>query len=494
MSSSLEGARRLGGLEFVLLLVAVAVARLIAQTACHVYDDAFISYRYAQNLAAGAGMVFNPGAAWEPVLGTTTPGYTALIAFFVSLGFGALPASLALNVVFDVVSAGLCIVLLGRDRTRSCLTLLAFAAMPEVARISAGGMEAPLLLSLALAATWASRRGHLLWAGSLAALACTVRPEALLLVLVLALPLRRNVGGLLRFGAPVALVGVAYTALLISVYGSPIPHSVTSKAQVHGGSPLFATWAEILTQAFLPRRVYLPLLPFVALGLVRSLGRRATDLAPVLRFASAIVLAYLAARPHTWGWYYYLPLFAYCAFLAEGLVPLVEGAAARLPGPLAWTRRLAVPGATAVVLGLVVLGARLMPDRVTSRVYRPMGEWASEVGFSDGGRTLLASDIGAIGYFGRGTVLDSEGLTFPAALDTEAFPDEVALIAGWRPDYLLLTASRGQVAQMRASDEITRAYYPVRRFSVTGETELEPELATLPDHWVQDYLLFRRRY
>lgn len=44
-----------------------------------IQDDAYITYRYARNLATGAGFVYNPG---ESVLGTTTPLYTSLLAFF----------------------------------------------------------------------------------------------------------------------------------------------------------------------------------------------------------------------------------------------------------------------------------------------------------------------------------------------------------------------------------------------------------------------------
>ena len=40
------------------------------------YDDAFITYRYAENWAAGRGLVFNPG---EAVLGTTAPGWALLL-------------------------------------------------------------------------------------------------------------------------------------------------------------------------------------------------------------------------------------------------------------------------------------------------------------------------------------------------------------------------------------------------------------------------------
>ena len=44
-------------------------------------EDAFITFRYARNIAQGLGFVYNPG---ERVLGTTTPLQTLLLA---GLGF-----------------------------------------------------------------------------------------------------------------------------------------------------------------------------------------------------------------------------------------------------------------------------------------------------------------------------------------------------------------------------------------------------------------------
>src|ERR1700675_5151721 len=41
------------------------------------YDDPFITFRYAENLRAGLGFVYNPG---EHVLSTTTPLYTVILA------------------------------------------------------------------------------------------------------------------------------------------------------------------------------------------------------------------------------------------------------------------------------------------------------------------------------------------------------------------------------------------------------------------------------
>ena len=62
-------------------------------------DDAPITYRYAENLAAGHGFVYNIG---ERILGTSTPLYTLLLAGLRVLGFSAQLASNAVNLLASV--------------------------------------------------------------------------------------------------------------------------------------------------------------------------------------------------------------------------------------------------------------------------------------------------------------------------------------------------------------------------------------------------------
>ena len=58
-----------------LLLIGVPAA-FVAMVNVHIsYDDAFITYRYAYNLATGQGFVYNPG---EWFMGTTAPFYGML--------------------------------------------------------------------------------------------------------------------------------------------------------------------------------------------------------------------------------------------------------------------------------------------------------------------------------------------------------------------------------------------------------------------------------
>lgn len=59
-------------------------------------DDAYVTYRYAQNVASGHGFVFNPGES--PTLGTSAPLYAALLAAGALLGMDIPPLSIALGI------------------------------------------------------------------------------------------------------------------------------------------------------------------------------------------------------------------------------------------------------------------------------------------------------------------------------------------------------------------------------------------------------------
>ncbi|MFT5195159.1 MAG: hypothetical protein ACI9EW_000739 [Cellvibrionaceae bacterium] len=83
---------------FIFILVLIA-SRIAAASMLHVFDDAFITFRYAQNLANGIGFVYNPG---EWVLGTTAPAYGLLVSIFELLRLPTPLAVTAMNILIDV--------------------------------------------------------------------------------------------------------------------------------------------------------------------------------------------------------------------------------------------------------------------------------------------------------------------------------------------------------------------------------------------------------
>jgi hypothetical protein len=477
---------RLSGIQVVILLAALVACRLLATHSFPIYDDAFITYRYSRNLAEGMGLVYNPGVAWEPVLGTTTPGYSVLLAGLHWAGLGMTVASRGVNLLCDVLSALLLVRLFDRRALMSTLAVLVFAGLPAIARIGVGGMEASVLLALTLGAVTADRHERPTLAGLLAALTCTIRPEAVLLVMVLFALRIRSPRYLVHYMWPVVLIGVAYAGTLWSIYGSPIPQSVQTKAG--GNSFPFhpERMKDVLAQAFGPSTSTRLLFPLVALGFVRALWN---PVRPLLLFALLIVAGYAASGAKTWGWYFYVPLTVWAVGLGLGTDWLVSSVQAHAPQlKLRKSQLVHVPSLMALAaVSAVALFTRGHPDIVTRDVYGPMQAWADAHGISERRASIVASDIGAIGWYG-GVILDSEGLVWP---DAKEYDTQTHVVEEHLPDYVVLVATRARVLRFMASPVFDR-YRPVRRFNTVDDHTLTPVTSELPEWWEQDYLVYER--
>jgi hypothetical protein len=487
-------ALRLTRAQHAALVAAVVLCRLLATRSCPIYDDAFITFRYARNLAEGAGLVYNPGAAWEPVLGTTTPFYALVLAGLAKLGATLTVASIALNVVLDAITAILLPRLLGFARASSTLALLTFAALPYIARISVGGMESPLFALCGVGAVLALSAESAVLAGFLAAIACVVRPEGVLLCAILFVSRLRKPRELVRFTLPVLAVGVVAIVVLSSIYGSPIPQSVLAKATMHDKKnewpETFSRWQAVLSQSYAPTIALLPVVPLVLFGAWRAV-RAGGALRAFSLWALGISASYFLARTHTWGWYFYVPLLGWSLWFGIGVECLLAWIAPRIPAGIARISNAFGPQAlAAAAVAATAVVSTLKPTLVDKNVYAPMQAWAEETSRREPNARILASDIGAIGWHWKGTVLDSEGLVWPEALRYK-LPNPI--IEHEKPEYLMVVLEQPRLKHLMSRPDLFALYTPVARFSIRGATKLDPTVEEIEPLWSQDYLVLKRR-
>src|SRR5579871_2505685 len=126
--------------DIVWLMAATIVVRCIGSIMMPVYDDAFISYRYARNLALGHGLSYNLG---DHVIGVTSPAFVVIVALLDLLRLPVPGAVLVLNVIADTVLVAITYRFLTAAWGRRAAVLfgLLYAASPIVIRICVGGME-----------------------------------------------------------------------------------------------------------------------------------------------------------------------------------------------------------------------------------------------------------------------------------------------------------------------------------------------------------------
>jgi uncharacterized membrane protein len=107
------------------------------------FDDAYITFRYARNIAEGIGFVYNAG---EKILGTTTPLFTLILAI---IGNSTAPIfiphiSFVISLISDAISIWL-IFQIARiifiDSKYAYGIAILFAFQPLRLNIAVGGME-----------------------------------------------------------------------------------------------------------------------------------------------------------------------------------------------------------------------------------------------------------------------------------------------------------------------------------------------------------------
>ena len=441
--------RRLLQPEILIAVLAVA-ARIIPGP--RTIDDAYITFRYAQNLIAGEGLVYNPG---EAVLGTTTPVYAFLLA-----GMGLLTGgirapfpslALALNALADAATCMLLILLarrLGHPRAGIAASLI-WAITPTSVTFAIGGMETSLVIALMTGTLYLHSSGRPTATAFTAALALLTRPDALILIGPLAVErLRRalppgrwnleQVPLTLREVAAGGLPLVAWAAFGTAIYGNPVPNSVLAKVAAyhlppeaglvrmlqHYGTPFFEEGF------FGPAAIAVGLLLYPALcvlGAARIVRKEPWTWA-LLLYPFAYFAVFSLANPLIFRWYLAPPIPAYLLGIFLGVDILSADIRRRFPIYALATLGLVLTlnawtlhpdhGADRPAPEMAFIKLELLYERVAAQLRGRIGP----------GEMLAAGDVGALGYFTGARILDTIGLISPVSVGYYPLPDSFYVI------------------------------------------------------------------
>ena len=424
------------------------------------YDDPFITYRYARNLAHGIGFVYNPG---EHILSTTTPLFTLLLAAF-SYGWDDLPHMAVLLGCFSLGIGALFLCSLARSWQAPCAgwaVLVLYPTFPLL--IATLGSEIPLYLAFCLGALVFYGRRALLPAACCAALATLTRPDGLLVAVVLG-------SHYVYFNKKLPWKAMAvFTALLLPwlVYSwvnfsSLIPATLAAKQQqaLMKISQDFLTGFVSTLKPFAQRWPYWILTALALAGLYRvgydlwTTWRRRADGAggkliqnhsPVLLLAWSVLYfcAYAALGVSRYFWYYAALAPAFLAMAGLGLHAAVQFL---IPKNSVHPQKLALLASGLLVLPLAayqLTGAMRIHCQPDTRypVYRSMGEWIAENTAPDA--RIGALEVGILGYYAQRPMIDFAGLIQPEIarrLSSETDYEDAArwAVKEYSPDYLAL--------------------------------------------------------
>ena len=397
-------------------LIAGILVSLIALHVLHVLrynfisDDAFISLRYAANLLAGHGLIFNPG---ERVEGFTSPLWTLLLAGFGACGFDLLEAARALGLLCSVLALPITYWLARQCGAAPLAALIAPALLAfngSFACWAASGMETALFVGLIAAAFATALTGGYWTSASLTAAAALARPEGLLVLLVLgSYQLLQTKRGESRSWLPWLLVGGGPYALFLGFrrwyYGDWLPN--TYYAKTGGGWAQIQRGLDYLRDYAADHEGLLLMVGLVIFALLRCTVEMRLVAVGWLLFWLAV--AWLGGDG--------LPMYRF----ALAPLPLFAAlAAAFVSSSLLAARKSGV--ALAVVLGCAWAYIHWSPPRLKSHYsayqfqqqveiprWTRVGQWFAAS--APAGASIAVVPIGAVAYHSKLEVLDMLGLT-----------------------------------------------------------------------------------
>jgi hypothetical protein len=475
-------------------------------------DDAGISFAYARNLAAGHGLVSQPGLA--PLEGFSNPLWTLLLSGLFAARLFVIPWSVKALSVLLVATSFVMMARASKDHRTApgvaALPVLLLALNTSFVVWTVSGLENPLLVLLVVASAWLTMKAdtpvhvarHDLLAGAVAGLLALTRPDAIVyagaypMVLGLTRPRtwRALVPRLARYALAAGLLGGGYELFRWAYFGDLVPNTFHAKVQ-----PFLLAFApdRILDLARSAAGRTTPLVVALLVGAsVLLLRRRDAGLKPVTLtlYLALATLVYWLMPPDWMGEYRFATAFFVFFYwvLGESLATL-SVSLARWPAP---ARGLAPAVALLVLTETLHVQAARSGDfarnptvpfaRVSEfgRAYDRLAAaaWAASP-------SLLAPDLGGTLFEARHLrIYDLAGLcdrTIARTLMTNSAAFHDYIFDSARPTFIHVHGSWSGWAELHKDARFLRDYVPLHEVW-DAPTEARHEVGDEP--WAADYV------
>jgi arabinofuranosyltransferase len=455
-------------------------------------DDAWIHLQFARNIAEGAGFSFNAGI---PSSGSTAPLWTMVVAIPLAAGLGPIAGALVPGLVCYAMTALAAAALARRvlgSRSAGLLAGLAVAVAPRFVWAGVSGMEVPLyagLVTLGLVMYLKAADGHrwrFAW-GLLVGLAGCARPETFLVAPILMTHWwwtgARDERGQLRAGwwhpiAACTAVVVAFVLFNERYGGHPLPN--TFYAKTYGMGTLLSLkegrpWDALIDASYYPFDFLDGLTRLLATQNLFLFGAMVTgllSLAGALGEAPAggrIIVAILLLTPLVKALVAPEPSILvhdgrYIAhLLVLTIVTCTAGfaALARVARPR-WLVPVLAVGALAQLTNALGRGADTYAAEVKNinDLQLVTAHWLDTHTGRDA--RIATNDIGAMAFFTRRFIIDTEGLITPEAIKPkrdrklapfleQQRPDVLVIFPEWYPELAARTDVLTEIAEFSAT-------------------------------------------
>ncbi|KAA3637672.1 MAG: hypothetical protein DWP97_00450, partial [Calditrichaeota bacterium] len=403
------------------------------------FDDAFITFRYAENLVLGKGFVYNEG---ERVLGTTTPLFTLVLSFLRLFGIAVVNAAMMLSLLCSGLTA---VVLYHFARSLrfthfAIVPVVLYVLFPRVVLTDISGMETAFFSLFIISGLYYQHKSKAYYALGLATLASVTRPEGLLLLVLLFIwavyKEPREFGKLLSIPMMIILPWVLFATYY---FGSPIPNSMSAKLALYSQFGATTFWDNLSLVMSFDNYYGYGMLLLAIIGGYWLYKKQNFGFIPILWMLGMIVPLAMG-KTLIFLWYispiypvYFLFIGASFPFLAEWFC--IE------------SRKMVSCRNIAVCVVIVLLLVMLIPkaqffaynQKVNENVHKQVGLYLYTHASEDD--VIAAEDIGYMGYFSKRYILDRDGLVSPQIIPYNRMANYYGVVWDYKPDYVVAASS-----------------------------------------------------
>jgi hypothetical protein len=415
-------------------------------------DDAYITFRHAQNLASGEGFSFNPG---DRLLSTTSPLHALVLALFSFSGLTDLPlVAVWLSVVSMLVLCASILLIFSQLRQPFTGLLCVLLLVTQHWFYRFFSLETILVLALNTTAIALALRHRWAWAGLVAGVAMIGRPDSILVAGIIAfyglVATKFDYRKLWPYATAWALSYGSWLGFSFFYFGSAFPNTLAAKSGFESWTVFISNiWPKIMSGLVPGYWQFAAILViFAGIGCVHLVLKQS----PLLIFPAWAILHILGytllriAFPFAW---YYAPLILIVILLAS------VGGMATVDHLLKW--RSSERGALAwglistLLLFFLLLATLSMQGTwlfvstyqtayysgARDQVYRQVGTWLAEN--SPPNATIALLEVGTVGYFSQRRIIDMAGLVTYELRNLTKKGTYRETIETLRPDYVVAT-------------------------------------------------------
>jgi hypothetical protein len=404
----------------------------------HTYEDAFITFKYSENLANGFGLVYNLG---EKVYGTTTPFFAIILAFIKYFGISCIISSLIINLISEGITS-LFVYKFLKDYSNSITAVfisLLFVFSPSNISWSVQGMETAFFGMLIATSFYTLYKKKYLLAFLFAFLSAITRIDGLSVVLIISLfaIMEKKLSAFKTLIMPL-MIFVAWMIFLQIYFGNFLPNSMLAKLILYSGH---------IIGIFVVFKKNIKLLPMIVWFFI-------------------YYLAFIVSKTLIHGWYLVPPLFVFITVSGIGIIFIFN----ILSDYLFKYQKLL---STALFVFIILFSILTLISKLNQMnrefqyeqsVRKPIGKYLNKS--TPINSTVFLEPIGIIGYFSNRYIYDDAALISPIFLEINRLPYNASSVYKKinlvKPDYLVLRNK--DLSEFYNSTNLIKDYKVVKNF------------------------------